>query len=298
MNRSRGLSTLILTMMVAASPACGGGKIGAGHSSGGAGGLSTGGGTVDSGAGAIGGSTAGAGGAAGAMAVDGAAGRAGIGGAAGSLGGGGAGGQTGIGGTAGSCGGGHLTATEATTLYRRYAFEVQPDLNPTVTFEVSELDVAGLWEGLNVQLFQVIGRGEGGSFFRECTVLTHACQVFLPADDCVSFTSQLSSGRVVNGAFYFSWGSGSGVFRSRLGKLVPNGAQFTRSVSPEYFNANLAPPPLALQVSGADIFVHRAAHAFEFNGEFAAEKLGKLKDLGDALVIVDDSGNPIATTLP
>ena len=261
MNRSRGLNVITLTMMVAAGSACGGGpivdKIGGGPSSGGAGGLS-------------------------------------IGGAAG---GGGAAGETGAGGAAGSCGGGRLTATEATTLYRRYAFEVQPGLNPMVTFEVSELDVAGLWEGLDAQLFEVIGRGEGGSFFRDCTILTHACQVFVPAGDCIS-PDPLSSGRVVNGAFYFSWGSGSGVFRSRLGKLVPNGAQFTRSVSPEYFNASLGPPPLVLQVSGADIFVHRAANTLAFNEASSAKKMGKLKDLGDALVIVDDAGNAIATTLP
>lgn len=242
------------------------------------------------------------GGTAGSVGGGGGAGVTSTGDAAGSVGGvAGAGGDPlviGAGGTAGRCEVDRLTAAEATSLYRSYAFQVQPDLNPTVIFEASELDVAGLWEDLHAQLFYVAGKSQEGSPFRDCTVLTHACQVFVPAGECSQVTSTLSSGLVVNGAFYFSWGTGSGAFRSRLGKLAPNAAKFNRSVSPEYFNPGYRPPPLVLEVSGADIFVHRAVNALEFNGPASAEKIGKLKDLGDTLTIVDDSGNAIATALP
>jgi hypothetical protein len=154
-----------------------------------------------------------------------------------------------------------------------------------------------LWEGLNAQLFHVSGKAEDGGFFRDCTILTHACQVLVPAGECSQFVMPLASGVVVGGAFYFSWGSGSGVFRSQLGKLVPNGAQFTRTVSAEYKNANFGWPPLVLRVSGADILVHRASSTV-FNDPPTADPIGQVKDLGDALSIVDDAGRAIANILP
>jgi hypothetical protein len=224
-----------------------------------------------------------------------------VGGAAGmggsTVGRGGGGGGISTGGTAGSCGVDRLTAAAATSLYTSYAFERQPGLNPTVIFEARELDVAGLWEGLNAQLFFVSGKGQGGSFFRDCTILTHACQVFVPEGECSQGVIGLASGVVTNGAFYFSWGSGSGIYRSRLGKFAPNGAQFVRTVSPEYFNAGLSGPPLVLQVSGADILVYRAS-SYAFNGPPTGDPIGKVKDLGDALSIVDDTGRAIPSMLP
>jgi len=217
---------------------------------------------------------------------------------AGGMGGGiGGGGGLSAGGSTGGCGTDRLTAPEATNLYRGYAFAVQPGLNPTTVFEARELDVAGLWEGLNAQLFYVSGKAEDGGFFRDCTILTHACQVFVPAGECSQAVTALASGVVANGAFYFSWGFGSGVFRSRIGKLAPNGVQFTRIVSPSYVNANSGGPPLVLRVSGADILVHRASSQV-FNEPSTSAQVGKVKDLGDALTIVDDSGQPIAETLP
>lgn len=212
---------------------------------------------------------------------------------------GGMGGAAGMisGGAAGSCGTERLTAPEATSLYRKYAFEVQPDLNPTTVFEARELEVEGLWQGLNAQLFDVSGRAENGGFFRDCTILTHACRVFVPAGECSDFASPLSSGLVANGAFYFSWGSGSGVFRSQIGKLTPDGPQFTRVVSAASMNASYGPPPLVVQKAGTDILVYRA-NPTAFNQWSSADQLGKLDDRRDSLVVVDGSGQPIANPLP
>jgi hypothetical protein len=281
---------LVLTVVaIAASSACGGRALNPGPTSGAAG---------NGGAGHEGG-TAGTAGTSGSVGAGGSVGTGGTGGSGIAAGGtGGAGGITSTG-AAGTCGVERLTAAEATGLYRKYAFEVQPGpgLNPTVIFEGVPLDVPGLWEGLNAQLFLVKGFSQDGSPWRDCTIMTSACRVFIPSAECGLAVRPLSSGLVANGAFYFAWGSGSGVFRSRLGKLAPDGAEFTKSVSPEYFNANSSGPPLVLQTSGSDILVYRARDT-AFNQWSSAELIGKLKDLGDSLTIVDDSGQPIAATLP
>jgi hypothetical protein len=201
---------LVLTVVaIAASSACGGRALNPGPTSGAAG----------NGGGGHEGGTAGTAGTSGSVGAGGSVGTGGSGIAAGGTGG--AGGITSTG-AAGTCGVERLTAAEATSLYRKYAFEVQPGpgLNPTVIFEGVPLDVPGLWEGLNAQLFLVKGFSQDGSPWRDCTIMTSACRVFIPSAECGLAVRPLSSGLVANGAFYFAWSSGSGVFRSRLGKLA------------------------------------------------------------------------------
>jgi hypothetical protein len=274
---------LVLMVAAAASRGCGGTTAGA-RDAPGNGGSGGDGGAAGTSSGGLGGTDGGAGG------TDG-----GAGGSGGTDGG--AGGTT-TGGTGGSCGAERLTAAEATSLYRSYAFDVQPDLNPTTIFEASELDVVGLWEGLRAQLFHVRGTSDTGGFFRNCTVLTHDCQVFVPAGECSQFAQALSSGLVANGAFYFSWGTGSGVLRSQIGKLVPNGTQFTRSVSPGYIHAGTSPSRLILQLSASNILVFRTDVGAFNQWSSTLEHVGWLRDLGDTLTIVDDAGQPIPSPLP
>jgi hypothetical protein len=202
------------------------------------------------------------------------------------------------GGAVTSCRPGRLTAAEATTLYSKYAYEVQPGLNPGVLFDARELEVEGLWDDLGAQLFHVDERSANGDPWRECTILIHACQVLVPAGECsVVGSLPLSSGLVANGAFYFSWGFGSGVYRSQIGKLTREGDTFTKVVSPVYTNASLGPPPVGVRKLGAQIGVFRA-RVYRFNEWLSDEKLGRLDDRCESLVVVDDSGQPISQRLP
>lgn len=197
----------------------------------------------------------------------------------------------------GTCDGLRITAPEATARYTTYAFQIQPTLNPETTFAAEELTVDGLWNSLGAQLFNAKAFAADGILWRECHVVFHACQFTLPTGDCGAPGGILSSGLVDHGAFYFSWGSGSGIYRSRLGKFSANGAVLSRIVSAEYFNANSAPPTLVLQASGSTIAVKRA-DVTAFNVWATAEAIGTLKDHGDRLAIVDDAGQELPTTLP
>jgi hypothetical protein len=166
------------------------------------------------------------------------------------------------------------SAAEATTLYTKYAFDVQPTLVPTVVFQASELEVAGLWENMCAQLFFVSGTTENGDPFRDCTILTHASQVFIPAGECSQGITPLKSGLVANGAFYFSWGSGSGISDS------------SSASSP------------ATEISSPGSRAPFSSSTSIFNQWASLEQIGKLDDRGDTLEIVDAAGQPLASTLP
>jgi hypothetical protein len=200
---------------------------------------------------------------------------------------------------AGSCGTERIAADEATTLYTKYALALQPDLNPAVVFEAKELEVTGLWEGLQAQLFYVSGRSQDGTPWRDCTVLYRACRIFVPTGECSQVVEPIASAVVANGAFYFSWAWGSGVVRSQLGKLAPQGPELTRVVSAQYFNSSGGPSRLVLEPSGSDILVYRTNKvAFNAPPGSGASSIGKLEDAGDRVTIVDDSGRELDTTLP
>jgi hypothetical protein len=200
-------------------------------------------------------------------------------------------------GAAGTCATERLTAPQAASLYRTYAFETTPDLNPAAVFEVQELEVEGLWQGLGAQLFDVGGREGTGGFVRYCTILTHACRVFVPAGECDGVASPLKSGLVANGSFYFSWSWGSGVYRSQVGKLTPHATELTRMVSSPYMNASYGPPPLVIKKAGADILVYRDNVA-AFNQWSSPDPVGRLDDRNGSLIVVDGSGQPIGNPLP
>jgi hypothetical protein len=207
---------------------------------------------------------------------------------------------------AGSCGTDRITASEATAIYTKYAFEVQPGLNPTTVFAATELQVANLWEGLCAQLFYVSGFSADGNAFRDCTVVTYAGQIFVPTGECSQGTGLIASALVARGAFHFSWRSGSGVDYWHLGKLAPNGPQLTRTESSWYVNSAPGVTRLVLATAGADILVYRTGGLIYRADRTAliewstadAQLIGKLEDEGDRLLIVDDSGQPIGPTLP
>jgi hypothetical protein len=200
-----------------------------------------------------------------------------------------------VAGTCATCSNARIDASAAAALYTEYAFRVQPSLNPLVTFTAEEKNVAGLWEGLQAQLFNGKGYSSDQTLWRECYFLYRDCQITVAADDC-SF-GVLTSGVVANGAFYYSWNQGSGIFYSNLGKLVPNGTSLVKTVSAAYNNSTMSPPGLVLGVSGLNLAVYRAA-SLAFNVWSNAELIGTLADLGDRLAILDSSSQEIPETLP
>jgi hypothetical protein len=209
-----------------------------------------------------------------------------------------------------ACSGVRLTVAEATVLYTRAAYTqslgaARPVYDPSRKFALEELSVDGLWEVLHAQLFAAT---EEGSAFPYCPVVFQACQGAWPIDDCdlarVSMTAVLRSGLVANGAFYYSWSWGSGIFQSRFGRLAPDGNGLARIVSNgSYTNPDGNPPPLVLQVAGADILVRRpdmtaVTVSPAFNGWPTGELIGKVKEYDDHLALVDTNGVEIVRDLP
>jgi hypothetical protein len=65
-------------------------------------------------------------------------------------------------------------------------------------------------------------------------------------------------GDPANGAFYYSWRSGSGIDYSILGKLAPEGDAMVSTSSIEYTNPNLGPPNLVVALESGQVVVNRA----------------------------------------
>jgi hypothetical protein len=100
-------------------------------------------------------------------------------------------------------------------------------------------------------------------------------------------------------ALYFSWGSGSGIYRSTLGKLAPSGDGLVKTTSGEYFNPSHGPPTLVVALENGQLNVYRAKVSWaRFNDWQDPEFMGTLKDFGDRLAIVDGNGRELPSTLP
>ena len=190
--------------------------------------------------------------------------------------------------TGGACSETRVDASQATAAYTAYAFRVNPDLNPLATFTAEELNVPGLWEALQGQLFAGNWAVDTTSF-QECSFLYRHCEVTVVVDGKVMF-GQIVSGVVANGALYYSWQFGSGLYYSNIGKVAADGSALVQTVGPSYMLGS--PPPLVLEADATEVLVYRAMTDV-FNVWSTKALFGTLKDYGDRLAIVDSTGQEI-----
>jgi hypothetical protein len=150
---------------------------------------------------------------------------------------------------------------------------------------------------MQTQLFFGKMFAEDGSVWQEVAFLVRRCTLTMPTEDL--WFGLIDSGVVANGAFYYSWGYGSGIYTSNLGKLVLDAASLVRTTGPGYRNPGSGPPGLVVALENARLVVYRATVNWgKFNEWLNPEPMGYLKDFGDRLAVVDGSGKEISTTLP
>ena len=190
--------------------------------------------------------------------------------------------------TGGACSETPIDASQAATAYTAYRLGVQPDLSPSATFVAEELNVPGLWEALQAQLFAARWADDTSSF-QVCSFVYRHCELTVVVDGNVMF-GQIVSGVVANGALYYSWQFGSGIFYSSIGKVASDGSALVEAVGPFYSLG--APPPLVLEATATDVLVYRAMPQV-FNVWSTKELFGTLKDYGDRLAILDSNGQEI-----
>jgi hypothetical protein len=196
-----------------------------------------------------------------------------------------------------ACAGARIDTTQAAAAFAQHIRQINPGLNPATTFGADEKTVANLWDAMQAQLFFGKMYAQDGSVWQEVAFLYRGCAVTLPTEDWTF--GLIDSGVVANGAFYYSWGWGSGIYRSNLGKLAPNGTSLVRTTSPAYFNPSSGPPGLVVALEDGRLVVYRATVYWgKFNEWLDPEPMGFLKDFGDRLAVVDDSGKELSTTLP
>jgi hypothetical protein len=220
------------------------------------------------------------------------------GGTTGTGGAGGAAGTRGTGGAGTAIDGGcpqtRIDTTQAAVVYAAYA-----GLAPSTTVIAEEEPVPGLWEEMHAQLFSVKRYADGGSpSSNECAFIYRECVLAVPTDECGWF-GPIASGVAINGAFYYSWGSGSGIYRTIFGKLAPNGTTFVKTTSGGYTNGSYGPPPLVIALEAGQMLVYRPSRTpSDFNQWEGGELVGTLKDFGDRLALVDSNGQEIAPFAP
>jgi hypothetical protein len=216
----------------------------------------------------------------------------------------GTGGATGTGGTertdvggSGGCVGTPISEDVAAASFRDYMLTTNPNYNPDTTFGAEEISIPGLWDGLQAQLFTgtVTLTGETRP---ECSFLYRACRVE-PVNGAYIWFGPILSGAVRDGALYYSWASGSGIYRSTLGKVVPVAGTWQRTKSIDYFNPSSGPPGVVVARDGNELLVYRAYVPWGRVNEWQnPERMGRLADFGDRLAIVDESGQEIPSVLP
>jgi hypothetical protein len=117
-------------------------------------------------------------------------------------------------------------------------------------------------------------------------------------EDCTMF-GPILSGAVKSGTFYYSWGWGSGIYRTFLSKLAPDGTGLARTDSDPYYNSSGGPPSLVIALESGQLVVYRATVYWEkFNEWLDPELIGTLVDYGDRLAIVDGNGRELPQVLP
>jgi hypothetical protein len=221
----------------------------------------------------------------------------------------GAGGTTGSGGSMATCAldGGHdctqgpVNQITAGGLYLGHVPGGPSSLVPGQSIGAVEKCVPGLWDALQAQLFSGLVSAVDGSVLSECSFLLRRCTVTMvmpEEDDCANF-GPIFSGVVAEGAFYYSYGVGSGIAYSVLGKLAWDGAALVRTQSPHYTNPSHGPPHLVVAAQSGRVVVYRARVSGELNEwHEPAELMGTLVDFGNHLGIVDSSGRELGETLP
>jgi hypothetical protein len=185
-------------------------------------------------------------------------------------------------------------------MFRKHVFQVQPSMNPTAVFSAVELAVPGLWDTLGAQVFAGRIRGEDGSYGRDCSFLYGRCALaFTDAAACKSGGEAIISGLVADGAFYYSWLTGSGISYSLLGKLAPSGDAWLRTESTRYSNLGMGSPDLVVALGDSGVLVYQARVYWEsFNDWSYPYLVGTLKDFGDRLGILDGTGTELDARLP
>ena len=223
----------------------------------------------------------------------------GAGGATGAGGIAGAGGVVGSGGIAGGtavdggCPQTRIDSTRAAAAYAAYA-----GLAPSSAIQAEEKTVPGLWEEMHAQLFNAKRYYDGGPPPTECSFIYRECVLTIPEDGCTMF-GPIASGVATGGAFYYSSGWGSGIYRTNFCKLAPSGPALVKTTSGGYTNSGYGPPPLVVALDAGQILVYRpTAFSFDFNQWQGGDLVGTLKDFGNRLAIVDSSGQEIPAEFP
>jgi hypothetical protein len=179
-----------------------------------------------------------------------------------------------------------------------YAAHLGSSLDPSLTIAAEEKTVPGLWDEMRAQLFSGKIYMADGTTSSECSFLYRNCALMMLTEDC-SWFGPIVSGAATNGAFYYSWSWGSGIFRSLLGKVAPAGDDLVKTTSGEYFNPGMGPPNLVVALEGGQVVVYRATvYWAKFNEWENPELIGMLADFGDRLAIVDSEGQELPNVLP
>ena len=194
---------------------------------------------------------------------------------------------------AGGCAQTPISESVAAARFRAYMFATVPNYNPETSFAAQEVTVPGLWDDLQAQLFtgKISVAGEPRP---ECSFLYRQCKVEPVTGSCGWF-GMILSGVSHNGAFYYSWGRGSGIYRSTLGKLTPGAGAWGRTTSIDYFNVGgNGLPNLVVDRQGDRLLVYDAQVTWGKVNEWRNPKLvGTLADLGDRLAVIDENGQEL-----
>jgi hypothetical protein len=186
-----------------------------------------------------------------------------------------------------------IDATQAAAAYAAYR-----GLSSNEWAQAEEKTVPGLWEEMHAQLFEARRYYDGGPPTTPLSFIYRECAITVMPDNYNLF-GRIASGMATQGAFYSSWGAGSGIYRTNFVKLAPSGAGLVRTTSGGYVNSNDGPPPLVVALVAEQILVYRPASTpTDFNQWQGGELIGTLKDFGDRLGIVDGNGQEIPAEFP
>lgn len=176
-------------------------------------------------------------------------------------------------------------------LFRAFVFTSRPDLDTNTVFNIRKWEVKGLWEGLKVAVFEVQD-SLNGYVFDGYVFAYHDGQIIRLANS--NGAPGLFSGLVSNGAFYYTYGFGSGIFRSHVAKMQIADGRLEVSISGGFRDEVLF---VTTDSGGKVKVVDGGFKPFNFNDWGAARGVGFAGMTNSSgLQIIDAKGNIIAPT--
>lgn len=186
------------------------------------------------------------------------------------------------------------TNEQVERLVRTFVFTEKPGENTNVVFKIHKIEIKGLWEGMQVEVFAADSLIDGESFPEYVGAATEFVGAYYNGKitPLTGMYSAMLSGLVSNGQFYYTYYWGSGVGRSQVARLQVANGKLEIVQSPEFWYKDL----IVSSNSDGKVRVLSGRYLGHFNHLENATDFGFIGSTNSSgLEIIDAKGNVVTS---